>query len=655
MGSRWYWPASGGFTSRDTAAVSPVPDSAAASPFGYVGDNPLGGTDPTGHMISGGDCGGNMAACQHYYQQPAPKPDPVSKPSSAPPQPSSSCSGIWGCLWHAVTHPTVVVSGLWHGTLNLGEHLYDTYVHPAVSYVGEVAKRLGSGPLRLIHVAANTLVDLARWGARIAATTIRAGWQAGSRAYHAVTAWAGAGSRTVTSAVRTTWHYVARAATATVTYIKHHAPVFAAFAGCAAINAGLAPLCASAASKPGRALLSRYAAPLAGFAVSAVVFAGCEAAVAVPSAGTGAVAAAAACGGLAGAAGNAVSYAITAAQHGGFTWAGLARAAGLGFITGAATGALIEGAGILAGSLLRSGADDTASALATSRRTDLAAACGGMSFTAGTKVLLADGKKAPISRLRPGQKILATNLRTGKDNAGTIAAVLVHHDTDLYDLRVKAGGRTAVIGTTRSHPFWDQTARRWVKAAALKYGTHLRTPGGGTATALGGYTPRTTTGWMWDLTITSDHDFYVAADTTAILVHNINGCGDGTSVADMVMTNVGSGRAYSVAFRTELPDDAYPGLSRGAHFQAANRQLLQAMNEDPGFASMMEELSPGIGCRFSGLMSPWSCVELRSCWVLIVLSAGFFSLLCHFLRWPAARPGRAAARRSVAGRRARAG
>ena len=32
--------------------MSPVPDPAAASPFGYAADNPLDGTDPTGHWIS---------------------------------------------------------------------------------------------------------------------------------------------------------------------------------------------------------------------------------------------------------------------------------------------------------------------------------------------------------------------------------------------------------------------------------------------------------------------------------------------------------------------------------------------------------------------------------------------------------------------------
>ncbi len=87
---------------------------------------------------------------------------------------------------------------------------------------------------------------------------------------------------------------------------------------------------------------------------------------------------------------------------------------------------------------------------------DLAGAavtCGGESFSPGTKVLLANGRKTPISRLRRGQKVRTANTRTGKDQAGTITAVLLHHDTNLYDLRVRARGQTSVISTTSNHPF----------------------------------------------------------------------------------------------------------------------------------------------------------------------------------------------------------
>jgi hypothetical protein len=44
-------------------------------------------------------------------------------------------------------------------------------------------------------------------------------------------------------------------------------------------------------------------------------------------------------------------------------------------------------------------------------------------------VLLASGVAVPIASLRPGEKALATNTRTGKTRAEPVAAVLVHHGT----------------------------------------------------------------------------------------------------------------------------------------------------------------------------------------------------------------------------------
>jgi Pretoxin HINT domain len=154
---------------------------------------------------------------------------------------------------------------------------------------------------------------------------------------------------------------------------------------------------------------------------------------------------------------------------------------------------------------------------------DAAAACGGMSFTPTTKVLLASGIAVPIAALKPGESVLATNVRTGKTRAEPVTAVLVHHDTDRYDLTVKAGNRTEVIGTTSSHLFWNPATRRWVKAGALSIGSHLRTSRGGTATVMGGYAARKRAGWMWDLTISRDHDFYIAAGPVAVLAHNCPG------------------------------------------------------------------------------------------------------------------------------------
>jgi RHS repeat-associated protein len=145
----------------------------------------------------------------------------------------------------------------------------------------------------------------------------------------------------------------------------------------------------------------------------------------------------------------------------------------------------------------------------------------GQSFTADTKVLLASGTAIPIADLKPGDKVLATSVTTGKNQAEAVAAVLAHHDTDLYDLKVKAGTHTAVIHTTASHLFWDATTRKWVKASALHRGDHLRTPAGSIAIEVDGYTPRQHTGWMWDLTVPGDHDFYIhIRSVTSLLVHN---------------------------------------------------------------------------------------------------------------------------------------
>jgi hypothetical protein len=141
-----------------------------------------------------------------------------------------------------------------------------------------------------------------------------------------------------------------------------------------------------------------------------------------------------------------------------------------------------------------------------------------------------------------GQKVLATSTKTGKNQAETVTAVLVHHDTDLYDLKVRTGRTTSVIDTTSNHLFWVPTGGggHWVKAGSLKYGIHLRTPSGtDNAVVTGGWVPAQPDGWMWDLTITPSHDFYIVPATThrasapghdynmeigitPVLVHNCN-------------------------------------------------------------------------------------------------------------------------------------
>jgi len=146
----------------------------------------------------------------------------------------------------------------------------------------------------------------------------------------------------------------------------------------------------------------------------------------------------------------------------------------------------------------------------------------GESFTAETKVLLASGAAIPISALSPGDKVLATNTKTGKTSPEAVTAVMVKRDTDKYDLTIRSGHRTAVIDTTRSHLFLDLTRGGWVKAGALKRGDRLRTPSGSIAAVVSGRTPADSAGWMWDISVPggNDHDFYIDTAAAPVLVHN---------------------------------------------------------------------------------------------------------------------------------------
>ncbi len=70
---------------------------------------------------------------------------------------------------------------------------------------------------------------------------------------------------------------------------------------------------------------------------------------------------------------------------------------------------------------------------------------------------------------------------------------------------------------------------KWVPAAIFRKGEALKTPSGQRAVAWGGKVPANRDGWMWDLTIQGDHDFYVDTTVAAVLVHNCTISIDGES------------------------------------------------------------------------------------------------------------------------------
>ncbi|GGK81462.1 hypothetical protein GCM10012284_14360 [Mangrovihabitans endophyticus] len=150
--------------------------------------------------------------------------------------------------------------------------------------------------------------------------------------------------------------------------------------------------------------------------------------------------------------------------------------------------------------------------------------CEPNSFTADTPVVMADGSRKPISDVRLGDKVLATDPATGKNVAEPVTALIVGEGAkDLVDISVD-GGQT--VTATAGHAFWvDQDGRadtpggQWINAAELRHGQWLRAADG-RMVRIAGTHAHAQNARVYNLTVADAHDFYVAAGATALLVHN---------------------------------------------------------------------------------------------------------------------------------------
>ena len=190
---------------------------------------------------------------------------------------------------------------------------------------------------------------------------------------------------------------------------------------------------------------------------------------------------------------------------------------------------------------------------------------GGQSFTPDTEVQMANGATIPISQVRVGDMVLATDTATGKTEAEPVTTLWVNHDDDLMDVTVKTASGTSTIKSTQHHLFWDLSTHAWVEADDLSAGTALQTSTGATATVLA-TTDLPGTADMWDLTVNNDHDFYVvvsAGSQTAVLVHNCDlyhGT-DSESAANIVSNGLDASKADEFGgdgkfYMTTSADDA---------------------------------------------------------------------------------------------------
>lgn len=214
----------------------------------------------------------------------------------------------------------------------------------------------------------------------------------------------------------------------------------------------------------------------------------------------------------------------------------------------------------------------------------------GNSFTAGTQVLMADGKRKVIEDVEVGDQVLATNEASGVTNSQPVTNLITGTgDRNFVDITVDTDGAdgeaAGEVTATDNHPFWVADQGVWRNAADLRPGQWLRTSSGTwvQVSALRHWTDRTT---VHNLTVAEHHTYYVLAGNAAVLVHNSNTCG-------IELTDLGAGWYESPNHLLYGPgsvhqhrilhvlDHAHPNPAKPSHtvFDPGGKGILELVDE----------------------------------------------------------------------------
>ncbi|GII91903.1 polymorphic toxin-type HINT domain-containing protein [Sinosporangium siamense] len=153
------------------------------------------------------------------------------------------------------------------------------------------------------------------------------------------------------------------------------------------------------------------------------------------------------------------------------------------------------------------------------------------SFVPGTVVVMADGTRKPIENIEVGDKVLATDPKTGKTGAKAVTALISSKGAkNLVQITVaadgKAGSAIGVITATDNHPFWLQDRKEWVEATSLPSGAWLQNTAGASVKVVAIAKWSTQSQRVHNLTVDDIHTYYVRAGSSGILVHNSDPCND---------------------------------------------------------------------------------------------------------------------------------
>ncbi|WP_316528077.1 polymorphic toxin-type HINT domain-containing protein [Kitasatospora brasiliensis] len=187
------------------------------------------------------------------------------------------------------------------------------------------------------------------------------------------------------------------------------------------------------------------------------------------------------------------------------------------------------------------------------------------SFPAGTSVLMGDGSRKPIEKVKVGDTVLATDPDLGRTAAKPVEAVIyTPDDRNFTDLQIQGDQGTGSLTATGHHPFWVEKDHKWVDAADLNVGDTLRTPNGPAAAVTEakqrkGHEP------TYNLTVRDVHTFYVLAGPTAVLVHNVD------CFAPFTRENIG-------AIATKVGLKPYSGSGPTTGFARAGNKIIDDLS-----------------------------------------------------------------------------
>ncbi|WP_156753515.1 polymorphic toxin-type HINT domain-containing protein [Actinokineospora pegani] len=145
---------------------------------------------------------------------------------------------------------------------------------------------------------------------------------------------------------------------------------------------------------------------------------------------------------------------------------------------------------------------------------------GGNSFPRDTPVLMADGTNKPIAEVKPGDKVMATDPATGVSAPKVVTATKV---TDGQRLMVGITTAEGTVTATDDHPFWLPRENRWTNADELKAGDWLWTSAG-TAVQITAIHTRYASQRVHNFTVEGLHTYYVLVGETPVLTHNEDPC-----------------------------------------------------------------------------------------------------------------------------------